>query len=145
MGGDGAEGTTAKAPPVDIDTVLDHLVGRDALPLVFRMWLTGIGQVEGGIQFVRRHRRIGWVDDGVVSVDTLYQSLRMNHVRLLLDMSEVLRLFALVTQTLLMAMQHDVLLVDTPWDVLLVGKIDNLGQVMECLDGLSLAQSSCYI
>ena len=65
MGRDGTECTTAKASAVDIDAVFDHLVGRNTLTLVFRMWLTGIGQVEGSIQLRCRHRRIGWVHDHI--------------------------------------------------------------------------------
>ena len=49
MGGNGAEGTAAKTPSVDVDAVLDHLVSRDALTFVFRMGQTGVGKVETGI------------------------------------------------------------------------------------------------
>lgn len=63
MGGDGAEGTAAETATVDVHAVLDHLVGRNAFPLVFRMRLTGIGEVERSIQLLCGHRRIGRVDD----------------------------------------------------------------------------------
>ena len=63
MGGDGAEGTAAETATVDVHAVLDHLVGRNAFPLVFRMRLTGIGEVERSVQLLCGHRRIGRVDD----------------------------------------------------------------------------------
>ena len=66
----------------------------------------------------------------------------MDHIRLLLDMSEVLRLFPFVTQTLLMTMQHDIVLVDAIGYLRLVGKIDNLGKVTHRTDRLSLIQST---
>ena len=63
VGGDSTEGTAAKTTSVDIHAVLDHLIGRNTFPFVFWMRLTGIGQVEGGIQFLGCHGRIRWVDD----------------------------------------------------------------------------------
>ena len=65
MGGDGAEGTAAKASAVDVDGVLDHIVGGDALALVLGMGLAGVGQVEGGVEFLCGHRGIWRVDDDV--------------------------------------------------------------------------------
>lgn len=50
MGRDGAEGATAEASPVDVDGELDHLVGRNRLPLIFGMRQTGVGQIVGCIQ-----------------------------------------------------------------------------------------------
>ena len=46
MGRDGAEGATPETAPMDIDAVLNHVVGGDTLTLVFGMGLTCIGQVE---------------------------------------------------------------------------------------------------
>ena len=119
MSGDGAEGAAAETPAMDVHAMLDHVVGRDALALVFGMGLTGIGQVEGGIEFFRRHWRVGWVDDDVSTIDTLNQPLCVHHVRLLLDMAEVLGLRALVLQALLVAVQYDVGVGDSPWNILL--------------------------
>ena len=57
--------------PVDIHRVAYHLVGRDALALVFGMGHARIGQVERGIYLLGRHRRIGRIDHGIAAVHTL--------------------------------------------------------------------------
>jgi hypothetical protein len=54
----------------------------------------------------------------------------MNHVRLFLDMSEVLRLFPFVLQTRFMRVKNDVLFRDSTRDILFVGKVYDLRQVM---------------
>ena len=46
VGGDGAEGATAETSAVDVDGVLDHVVGGDALALVFGVGQACVGQVE---------------------------------------------------------------------------------------------------
>lgn len=43
MGGDGAECTSAEASAVDVDRVLDHVVGGDALALVLGMGQARVG------------------------------------------------------------------------------------------------------
>ena len=65
MGGDGAEGAASEAAAMDVDAELDHLVGRDALALVFWMGLTGVGEVEGGVELCSGHRGEGGIDDDV--------------------------------------------------------------------------------
>ena len=90
MGGDGAEGTATKAPTMDVYRVTDHVVGGDALAFVFRMRLTGVGQVVRSINFLSGHRGIGRIDHDEASIDLLQQALGMHHIRLLLDVSEVL-------------------------------------------------------
>ena len=63
MGRNGAEGTASETAPMDIDTELNHVVGGNALVLIFQMGYAGIGQVEGGVEFLGGHRWIGWVDN----------------------------------------------------------------------------------
>ena len=46
MGGDGTEGAAAETASMDVDRVLDHVVGRYAFALVLRVRLSGVGQVE---------------------------------------------------------------------------------------------------
>ena len=92
MGRDGAEGTAAETAAMDVDAVLDHVVGGDALALVFGMGLTCVRQVEGGVELFGSHRGIGRIYHRITPIDTLQQALGMHHVRLLLDMAEVLGL-----------------------------------------------------
>ena len=54
----GAESASAETASVDVDRVLDHIVGRDALALVAGMWKTGVGQVERVVELFGCH---GWV------------------------------------------------------------------------------------
>ena len=63
MGGDGAESTTAETAAMDIYAELDHLVGGNALALIFNMRYARVRQVERGVNLLGSHRRIGWVDD----------------------------------------------------------------------------------
>ena len=126
MRGDGAEGTASETAAMDIDTVLDHVVGGDALALVFGVGLARIGQVEGGIEFRGGHRGIGRINDHVTAIYTLQQTGGMHHVRLLLDMAEVLGLRTFVLQTFFVAVEYDVLIGDATRDVLLTGEIDRL-------------------
>ena len=63
VGRDGTEGTAAKASAVNVDAVLDHLVGRDALALILGMGQACVGQVEAGVELRRGHGRVGGIDD----------------------------------------------------------------------------------
>ncbi len=108
MGTDGAEGASAETSAVDIDRMLDHVVGRNALAFVFRVGQTGVGQVEGGIDFLGRHGRIGRIDDDKTAVDFLQQATGLHLVGLLFDVPEVLGLRLLVAQAFFVRMQHDV-------------------------------------
>ena len=102
MGGDGAEGTATKTASMDVDAELNHFVGRDAFAFVLGMGLTRVGQVEGGIQLVCRHWGVGRVDNntgarwrtigGGGRDKWLKQATGVHHVRLFLDMAEVLGL-----------------------------------------------------
>ena len=59
----------------------------------------------------------------------------MHHVRLFFDMAEVLCLTALVLQTLLMAMQHNVALGDATRDVFFTFEKNRLRNIGNLLDG----------
>ena len=98
--------------------MLDHLVSRYHLVLVLGVWQTGIGQVEGSIQFLGSHRGIGRVHHGVASFHLLYQSLGMYLVGFLLDMAEVFRFGPFVAQAFLMTVQDDVLFIDAFGNIL---------------------------
>lgn len=126
MGGDGTEGAAAEASAVDIHRMFDHLVGRNALTLVFGVWQTGIGEVEGGIELFGCHGGIGRVHHGIEAVNLLQQSLGMDLVRLLLDMPEVLCFGTFVVETFLMGMENDVVVTDAAGDVFLLCKKDGL-------------------
>ena len=138
MGGDGAEGTASEAAAMDVDAELDHLVGWDALALVFRMGLTGVGKVEGGVELCGGHRGEGRIDDGRPATYFLQEALGVEHIRLLLDVAEVFGLGAFVAETFLVAVEHDV--VRRRLDV--GRKIDGLRQVCDVADGLTLAETT---
>ena len=48
---------------MDVDGELNHLVGRNALALVFGMGQAGVGQVEGGVNLGGGHGGIRRIDD----------------------------------------------------------------------------------
>ena len=115
MGRDGAEGTAAEASSVDVDGVLDHVVSGYALTPVLGMGLAGVGQVEGGVELGGGHRGVWGIDHNegcTIYGFTIYYLLQeptgVHHVRLLLDVAEVLGLCAFVAQAFLVAVQHDV-------------------------------------
>jgi len=81
---------------MNVDGELDHVVGRYALALILRMGLAGVGQVEGGVELLGGHRRVGWVDNYKVVAHSLEDAVGMHHVGLLLDVAEVLGLGPLV-------------------------------------------------
>ena len=56
----------------------------------------------------------------------MQQPLGVHHVRLLLDVAEILGLGALVAQTLLVAVQDNIILADAAGDVFLPGEVDGL-------------------
>jgi hypothetical protein len=56
---------------MDIDTKLDHVIGRDTLSFIFRMGLAGIRQIIRSIQLGGCHRRIGWVYHYKLPIHTL--------------------------------------------------------------------------
>ena len=93
---------------MDVDRELDHLVGGDALALILGVGQSRVWQVERGVKFLGGHRRVGGIDDDDPFAHLLQQTLGMHHVRLFLDVAEVLGLCPLVAQTLLMGMQQDI-------------------------------------
>ena len=56
MRGDGAEITPSEAPPVRDDGILDHVVGRNPLPLVARMRQLGERQIPKRVHLLGRGR-----------------------------------------------------------------------------------------
>ena len=91
---------------------------------------TGVGEVEGSIELIGCHGWIGRIDHRIYPIHLLQQALRMVFVRLLFNMSVVLGLRSLVTQTLLMGVQHDIVVGDSSGNVFFLGQIDGLGKVM---------------
>ena len=131
MGRDGAEGAATETAAMDVDAVLNHVVGRNALALVLRVRLTRVRQVERGIKLFGGHRRVGWIDHDVLITRFLQQSLGMHHVRLFLNVTEVLGLCSLVVQTFLMRVQHNVVLRRCQ----VLGNIYNLWQFHKFVSG----------
>ena len=142
VGGDSAESTSSEASTMDIYRELYHLVCRNRLALVFGMRQTGVRQVKRGIKFLGSHRRIRRIDHNSVSAYILQQSVGVHHVRLLLDMPEVVSLFLLVLQTFLMAVQKDVVVGDTSGHGVSGSEINSLWNIAYGPDGQSLVQLS---
>ena len=80
MGRNGAESTSSKTTSVNINAMLDHIVGRNAFALVFGMRLTRIRQIKGSIEFFSGHWRIGGIDDNITTINALQQTGGMHHV-----------------------------------------------------------------
>ena len=72
------------------------------------MWYARVGQVERRVKFLGGHGRIGRIDHHTGILNWLDEPSGMHHVRLLLNVAEVLGLGTLVAEALLMAVQHDV-------------------------------------
>ena len=120
MGRDGAEGTTAEASAMEADGKLNHLVGRDAFAFVFGMGQTSVGEVERTVKFILGERLIGWVDDGITSIDFLDDALSGIFVGFFLDVSEVLGLCPFVAEALFVTVQEDVVGTDAARDFVLL-------------------------
>ena len=137
---DCAESATAEASAVQIDRELNHLVSRYALALVLGMWQTGIRQVERAVEFVRGHRRIRRIDNGILVVYSLQQTLCVHLVRLLFDVPEIVCLRLLVAQTLLVAVQHDVVVANAVGYLLLTAEVNGLRNVVHCAYGQTFGE-----
>ena len=138
VGRNGAESTTSKTSSMQTDRELNHFVGRNTLPFVFRMGQPGIRQVKRSIQLFCRHGRIGGIDHHIFPIHTLYQSLGVHHIRLFLHIPEILGLGALVAQAFLVTVQHDVLLCYSSGDILLTRQVYSLRHIPNVTDFLSL-------
>ena len=64
----------------------------------------------------------------------------MHHIRLFLDMPEVLGLCSFVFQTFLMGMKHDVCFTDAVGDVFSSGEVNSLRDAADITDGNALCQ-----
>ena len=102
---------------MDVDRELDHLVGRNALVLVFRMGKSGVGKVERSIQLFSSHRRVGGIDHRIYTINFLKQPLGVPLVGFLLNMPEVLGLCLLVSKAFFVAMKDDVVALKTVWNL----------------------------
>ena len=131
---DGAEGTATETATVKVDRELDHLVGRYGLTFVFRVRQSGIGKVEGGVEFLRCHGREWRIDHHHLAIHGLDHALGMNLVRFFFQMTYILCLSFLVLQAFLMAVQHDVIFLDTAGDLVLATEKDCLRNVSYLLD-----------
>lgn len=131
MGRDGAESASSEASSMDVDGVFDHLIRRNPLVFVFRMRLARVGQIKRGIQFFGCHGRIGRIDNSIFVADGLNEALGVHHVRLFFDVPEILGLFPLVSKTVFVAMEHDIMIADAIDNFVATGKIDDLGQFVK--------------
>ena len=133
----GTERATAEAATMQVHRELDHLVCRNGLALVLRMRQTGIRQVEGGIQLFGGHQREWWIHHHILAVGLLNHALGMHLVGFFLQMAHVFRLSLLVMQALLVAMQDDVILLESARDVLLLAVESHLRHLVNLVHGLA--------
>ena len=117
MGRDGAEGATAEAAAMDVDREFDHLVGRNAFPLVFGVWQSRVGKIKRAVDLRRCHWRERRVDHRPAVGHALQKALRMQFVALFFDVAEVGGIFLLVGQAFLVGEKRDVVIAETAWDV----------------------------
>ena len=71
---DGAEGTAAETAAMDVHRELYHLVCRYALALVLGVRQARVGQVEGGVELLGGHGRVGRIDHYGVVAHVLQQT-----------------------------------------------------------------------
>ena len=140
MGADSTEGATAKASTMHVDRELDHIVSWNALALIFRMRQTRIWQVERAVEFFRCHRWIWRIDNGILAVYLLQQTLGVHLVRLLLYMSEVVSLSLLVAQAFLMTVQNYVVLSNSTRYFILLCQVDSLWNIAYFSNLLTLVE-----
>ena len=112
MSGDGAESTATKASTMKAYGEFDHLVGRDAFAFVFRMWQTDVREVKRAVEFILSEGLIRGIDDRISAIHLLNDALCSILVRFLLNVTEIFGLGTFVAQTLLVAMQYDVIRTD---------------------------------
>ena len=117
MGRDGAEGATAEAAAMDVDREFDHLVGRNAFPLVFWMWQSRVGKIKRAVDLRRCHWWKRRVDHRPAVGHALQKALRMQFVALFFDVAEVGGIFLLVGQAFLVGEKRDVVIAETAWYV----------------------------
>ena len=70
----------------------------------------------------------------------MQKTLGMHLVRLFLDVPEILCLGAFVTETGLMAMKYDIIILDPTWYVFLINEENGLGNVVITGDASSFIQ-----
>ena len=131
MGADGAEGASSEASAVYVDGEFYHLVCRNPLVLVFRMWQSGIWQVVNGVKLSALHWRVRRVHHYVSAAQLLYYPIGVHHVRLLLNHSEVLCLRLFVLQAFLVGVYHDVILCYSSVYSVLGGDVDGLWNFLD--------------
>ena len=108
------------------DAELDHLVGGDAFALVFRVRKASVRQVETAVQLFGSERRVRRIDDDVAPSCSLQKSLSVHFVALFLDVSEVLGVKLGLLQAILVAVEHDVVLLDASGYLFLLADEGNL-------------------
>ena len=105
---DGAESASAEAATVQIHRELYHIESRNALAFILRMRQTRVRKVERAVELFGRHRRIRRIDNGIMIINSLQQTLGVHLVRFFFDVTEVVGLGFLVAQAFLMTVKNDV-------------------------------------
>ena len=123
---DGAEGTAAEAAPVDVHRKLNHVVGGDAFPFVFRVRKSRVGKVVGMVNLFRGHGRERRIHHDEFVSDRLQDSSCLQSVAFNFNESKVLGKLRLAFQAVFVGVQEDVRVADAAFDVVFSFKRDGL-------------------
>ena len=63
VSGYGTEGASSEASSVEAYGEANHVIGGYVFSFVFGVWQSLIGEVEGCVEFLGRHGRVGRIDD----------------------------------------------------------------------------------
>ena len=126
---------------MEIDAELYHLIGRDALALVFGMGQTRIGKVKGVVELFLCEGRIGGIHHSPSLAVFLQQAVGMDAVALFLNVAEVLSMQLAVPYTIFKGVQHNVLLADVAWNLMLAVEGYGLWNLSCMLHGITEACS----
>ena len=140
MGANGTESTTSETATMNINRELDHLISRNTLTLIFRVWKACVRHIKRTVEFFCSHRRIRRIHNSVLPVHTLQQTLRMHLVRLFLDMAEVISLSLTVYETFFMAIKNNVVITYSSRHFVLTTKVYCLRNIMDVADVLSFTK-----
>ena len=102
---------------------------------------TGIWQIESCVQFLCCHQRERRVDHNIFSIHFLNHSLCMHLIGFFLQMAHILCLTFLVVKTFLMAMQDDIVILESTRNVLFLTIENNLWHFVNLVHRFSFSKS----
>ena len=113
---DGAECASAKASAVEVDGEFYHLVGGNALVLVFGMGQACVGEVEGVVNLFCSHWGKWRIDHYVFFAESLEQALGVELVAFFFDVSEIFGVVFAVCEAVFVGVENDVVFAESVWN-----------------------------